>query len=93
MNLCNKCSEYVIKVFAEKIAELQQKADKFYYEDKNQDMSSFLLDKVSALKEICILLGITSEVYIKAKKIYDFTNSGKSGYILKNGKIIKEGNK
>ena len=40
-------------------------------------------------QEMAIKLGICEEVYQEAYKIYDFRNSGKTGYTLKDGKIVK----
>lgn len=40
----------IIKIMAEKLAQLQKKADKFYYEDNDQNMSSFLLDQCIPIK-------------------------------------------
>lgn len=70
----------IIKIMAEKLAQLQKKADKFYYEDNNQNMSSFLLDQCIPIKDICIKLGINKEVWQEADKIYDFRHSGKKGF-------------
>jgi hypothetical protein len=38
---------------------------------------------------MCQTLGIAEQVYEEAYKIYDFRNSGKEGYGLKDGKIVK----
>lgn len=83
----------IIKEFAKEIADLQKKADEIYYRDKaekknDNELSSFILDKVQPLKEMCQRLGICNEVYAEAYKIYDFRNSGKEGYSLVDGKII-----
>lgn len=80
----------IIKEFAIKIAELQKDADRWYYIIKDNDHSSWLLDQIIPLKEMCQKLGIVKQVYKEALKIYDFKNSGKSGYTLKNGIIVKE---
>lgn len=66
-----------------------KKADKFYYEQNNKDMSSYCEDHALVIKNLAIKLGICEEVYQEAYKIYDFRNSGKKGYTLKNGKIVK----
>ena len=84
--------ESVIGAFAEKIAELQRKADVWYYKDnppkKNKnEHASWLLDQIIPLKEMCRKMEIADEVYALAYEIYDFRNSGKSGYGLVDGKI------
>jgi hypothetical protein len=71
----------IIKEFAKEIATLQMKADKWYYVHENQDMSSFVLNKVDAIKSMCTRLGICNEVYQEAYKIYDFRNSGKNDFV------------
>lgn len=80
----------VVRVFAEELAEKQRKADLWFYNMNNQEMSDYTLIGVETLKNLAIKLGICQEVYSEAYKIYDFRNSGKQGYILKDGKIIKE---
>lgn len=79
----------VINIFAQEMAKTQKKADKFYYEQNNKDMSSYCEDHALVIKNLAIKLGICEEVYQEAYKIYDFRNSGKKGYTLKNGKIVK----
>jgi hypothetical protein len=84
----------IIKEFAIKIAELQRKADEKYYRDnppkKHENAhASWFLDQIIPLKDMCQKLGISKQVYKEAYKIYDFRNSGKDGYTLKDGKIIK----
>lgn len=79
----------IIERFAQRIATLQRKADIWFYERNNQDHSSWLLDQAEAIKDLAIEFGISNEVYKRAYEIYDFRNSGKRGYTLKNGKIIK----
>jgi hypothetical protein len=78
----------VISIFAQELAKTQKNADKFYYEHNNKDMSSYCADHASVIKNLAIKLGICEEVYQEAYKIYDFRNSGKEGYTLKNGKIV-----
>jgi hypothetical protein len=70
----------IIKAIAKEIAEYQRKADYFYYIRKDQDMSSFELERVSPLKYLSNRLGIAKEVYEEAYKIYDFRNSGKKDF-------------
>lgn len=77
----------IIKVFAEELARLQKQADKYYYEEKDKSMSDFLLVQVIPIKKLAIKLNICKEVYNEAYKIYDFRNSGKTGFIYKGGKL------
>ena len=78
----------IIKEFASKIAELQRKADEWHYLKHDSIHSSWLLDQTIPLKEMCQKLGIFKQVYEESYKIYDYRNSGKKGYMLKDGKII-----
>lgn len=87
----------LVKKLAEEVAYLQINADWWYYcfcdgkesdyvVDKDagitvQDMSSSELELVTEVKAIAMELGIWSEVYKEAIKIYDFKNSGKKGHI------------
>ena len=87
----------LVKKLAEEVAYLQINADWWYYcfaggkepdyvvdKDSNitiQDMSSGNLELVTEVKAIAIELGIWSEVYKEAIKIYDFRNSGKKDYV------------
>lgn len=80
----------VIEFFAQEIAELNRKADVAFYINHDQEHSSFLCDAVWHIKNLAINMGICKEVYDRAYEIYDFRNSGKSGYTLKDGKIVKE---
>lgn len=70
----------MISTFAKELAYKQKKADKFYYIDNNQEMSSYVLEHVDEIKDLTIKLGITKDVYNEAYKIYDFRNSGKKDY-------------
>jgi len=88
----------MVKEFAEKIAAIQKKADKEYYkphlknfkpEEGMNEHAAWLVDQINPLKELCQKLGIVDRVYTEAYKIYDFRNSGKRGYGLKDGKIEK----
>jgi len=79
----------VIDAIAFKIADLQRKADIEYYYNDNKERAGYLVEQVNPLKQLAIKLDICKEVYEEAYRIYDFKNSGKDGYILKNGKIIK----
>jgi hypothetical protein len=84
----------MIKEFASRIAELQRKADECYYRDNppkehGNTHASWFVDQVITLQEMCRNLGIVQQVYEEAYRIYDFRNSGKHGYTLKDGKIVK----
>jgi hypothetical protein len=81
----------VIDAIAFKIADYQRKADIAYYNNNDAETSGNLLNLVFPLKQISQKLDIEHEVYEKAYGIYDFRNSGREGYILKNGKIVKKG--
>lgn len=70
----------LIKKIAKEIAEYQRKADYFYYINKDKKMSSHCLDNVMPLKFLSNKLGITTQVYEEAYKIYDFRKSGKKGF-------------
>ena len=70
----------LIKKFAEEMARLQMEADRFYYINKDNKMSDFVLNYASELKDFSKRLGICNEMYQEAYKIYDFRNSGKKDY-------------
>lgn len=80
----------LIKEFAGEIAKLQKKADYWYYDRDNRAMFNYNIDKANAIAAFSRRFGICEEVYNEAYKIYDFRNSGKEGYILRDGKIVKE---
>lgn len=76
----------LIKKFAEELAYLQIRADWWFYvasgdKEENQNMSNSQLEGVTELRCICLDLGILTEVYDEAYKIYDFRNSGKKNYV------------
>jgi len=79
----------VVEAFAQELACWQKMADVAYYVNGNQEESSSLVDKAFAIKELANKLGICGDVYERAYQIYDFRNSGKEGYTLKDGKIVK----
>jgi hypothetical protein len=88
----------IINEFAKKIADIQKRADIEYYKPhlehyepvpNENSHAAWLLDQVTPLKEMCQKLGIAKRVYEEAYKIYDFRNSGKDGYTLIDGKIVK----
>lgn len=70
----------IINTLAHELARIQVHADNWYYISKNQDMSSYVLTHGDELKEITRLLHIGKEVYAEAKKIYDFSKSGSTGF-------------
>ena len=87
--------KYVIRKVAQQIAFLQKRADEVYYrnnppKENNDVLASWILDQVQPLKDLSQKLGICKQVYEEAYKIYDFRNSGKKGYTLKDGKIVKQ---
>ncbi len=87
--------KYIIKQLAQQLAGIQKKSDAVYYRDNppkigKNDYASWLLDQVRPLKDLSINLGICKQVYEEAYKIYDFRNSGKQGYTLRNGIIVKQ---
>ena len=80
----------VIEHFAQEVARLQRMADTAFYVCGDQKQSSWLVDQAGALKELAKKMGIWDLVHARAVEIYDFRNSGKQGYTLKDGKIVKE---
>ena len=82
--------ENFINKMAHFVAFCHSRADAYYYsEDRNQDMVDYYLVRSDAARDICTMFECTSEVWAEAKKIYDFTNSGREGYTLRDGKIVK----
>lgn len=79
----------IIEEFAQEIAEIQRRADVCYYEKGNQEQSAYLLDRASGLKKFAGRLGICGAVYKRAYGIYDFRNSAKNGFTLKDGRIVR----
>lgn len=67
--------------FAEEMARLQKKCDKYYYIDKDMNLCDYIQAKIDGLKDLSIKLGICEEMYEKAYQIYDFRNSGKKDYV------------
>ena len=83
--------ENFINNMAHFVAFCHSRADAYYYsEPREQDMADYFAEKAYTAKEICTMFECTSEVWAEAKKIYDFTNSGREGYTLRDGKIVKE---
>lgn len=79
----------VIEHFAQEVARLQRMADVAFYTNNDQTHSSWLVDQAYALKSLAEKMGIWNLVHARAVEIYDFRNSGKQGYTLKDGKIVK----
>ena len=76
----------LIKKFAEEMAYLQIRADWWFSvangeKEENRNMSNMELEGVTELRCICNDLGILTEVYDEAYKIYDFRNSGKKNHV------------
>lgn len=89
----------IIMEIAKEIADTQRRADVEYYkphlknykpEANKNNHAAWLLDKVLPLRDLAQKMGISKEVYEEAYRIYDFRNSGKSGYTLKDGKIVRQ---
>ena len=70
----------LINKFAKEMARLQKKADRYYYVENNKEMSDYMLIYASELRDFASKLGIKQEMYQEAYKIYNFKNSGKTGY-------------
>lgn len=71
----------IVRRFAEEMARLQAKCDKYYYIDKDMELCNYIQAKIDFLKDFSIKLEICAEMYEKAYQIYDFRNSGKSDYV------------
>lgn len=72
--------EELIHEFAEEMARLQKKADIYYYIDEDKEMSDFVLNYATEVKFLATKLGICEEMYQEAYKIYDFRDSGRTGF-------------
>lgn len=79
----------VIEAFAQETARLQRMADVAFYTCDDREHSSWLCDQAYAIKSLAQKMGIWNLVHARAVEIYDFRNSGKAGYTLKNGRIVK----
>lgn len=84
----------IIMPFSKIVAEIQDRADSVYYYDDppkayHNDLSAEILNELIPIRRICEKLNILKIVYDEAYKIYDFRNSGRSGYTRKDGKIVK----
>lgn len=72
----------LIKEFAQEIAYMYMKADKYKYVHNDEEMRLYVLSKLTAVLVIANRLCITTHsVYDEAYKIYDFRNSGIKGYV------------
>lgn len=80
----------VIEHFAQETARLHRMADVAFYTCNDTQHSSWLVDQAGAIKGLAEKMGIWKRVHARAIEIYDFRNSGKQGYTLKDGKIVKE---
>ena len=79
----------VIEQFAQETARLQRMADVAFYTCNDREYSSWLCDQTYAIKSLAEKIGIWGLVHARAIEIYDFRNSGKNGYTLRDGKIVK----
>lgn len=79
-----------ISTMAKYLAELNRCADVWYYTHGDLDQCDYFMTKIDAVKDLCAMCKCIPEVWAEAKKIYDFSNSGREGYTLKDGKIVKE---
>lgn len=70
----------IIKEFALELANIQMKADKWFYIMNDQEMSSYMINKVEVIKDMTVRLGICGQVYNEAYKIYDFRESGTKNF-------------
>ena len=71
----------LVREFAEEMARLQKKCDKYYYIDNDMDLCDYIQAQINFLKDFLIRLGICEEVYKQAYTIYDFRDSGKSDFV------------
>lgn len=79
----------LVETLANELACYQKQADVAFYDCSEQETSTLLLEKAMVIKELTNLMAIGGDVYERAYQIYDFRNSGKEGYTLKDGKIVK----
>lgn len=78
-----------ISTMAKYVAYLARQADTYFYEKNEQDMVDYFMTKLDTARDICAMFKCIPDVWAEAKKIYDFSNSGREGYTLKDGKIVK----
>ena len=79
----------VIEHFAQETARLQRMADVAFYTYNDLNNTDWLCDQAYAIKNLAEKMGIWAMVHARAIEIYDFRNSGKKGYTLKDGRIVK----
>lgn len=79
----------VIEEFARETAHLHRMADVAFYTCGDQEHSCWLVDQAYAISRLARRMQIWDLVHARAVEIYDFRNSGKQGYTLKDGKIVK----
>ena len=79
----------LVETIANELACCQKMADVAWYVKNDQNESSRLLNNASVIKELANMMAIGGDVFERACQIYDFRNSGKEGYTLKDGKIVK----
>lgn len=72
----------IIEELSIELAYLQHCADYWYYIVKDNDMSNFVLNYVTELREICNRFDILDTVYDRALSIYDFSHSGEKYFKL-----------
>lgn len=82
--------DMVIDHLAYQMAMYQKRADEYYYIHNDVSHSSWLCDLFSGVVQVALNMGIVKETYDKAYEYYDFRNSGRPGYTLKDGVIVKE---
>ena len=66
----------LIEIFAKEMCYLQKQANYWFYERKNQDTSSYILDLAGELKNLSSKMGICEEMYERSYEIYDYRRSG-----------------
>ena len=83
--------EFITKM-ARYVAYCHRMADAWYYsgkDDSEQSMVDLFMTRCDTAGDICAMFGCIPDVWREAKKIYDFTNSGREGYTLRDGKIVE----
>lgn len=68
----------LIEIFAKEMCCLQKKANYWYYERNNQDLSDYILNLAGELKDLSSKMGICEEMYERSYEIYDYRRSGAS---------------
>ena len=66
----------LIEIFAKEMCHLQKKANYWYYERNNQDLSDYILNLAGELKDLSSKMGICEEMYERSYEIYDYRRSG-----------------